>query len=579
MINRCNHRILTVVKIVILLPLSDVVIMAISNEHSLPKRKGKQCPRISLTSQYNPYGVICFLTLSRIPLVANQAGFWPFEIKENLLPFRHPLATVLGCFRMVAILEVPCLFVVVYAPQNQRKKRKLWTDIESIIASHDTISIIMRDFNELRNSADRKGNTFCQAGAAHFNSFIASAGLSDLPLGGRRFTRMNKVGSQLKALNVVMLEAKNKNIYKGIEVGKDKVYMSHLQLANDALIMGEWSLHNAKDLTRIFTCFYLASGLKVNYNKSDAIWCKIICSIYDIKGGFPKSSQHTLKSSPWCQIVKLGNDLTSHGIYLPLIFIIKIGNGQDTRFWLDTWIGNEPLKDSFPRLFRLESTPTAMVFARCPLDAHVHHDTTNSLLRNNTGNSHLLRPLEFGPNGSRNNNFVQPLPRGLTFQWSWYRIPRSPSELQELNGLVELVTHLHVTNDSDKWTCFVSDSKDFSIKAMRIHISKTPSETYLTKRFLLFAYDLKDTTWSRVKDLGQKTLFVGHSLAFWVEDPTWVIKSNCIYFTDDVDFLYAGSRHGGGGDMRIYHLSNGTIEPHFTVESRSFLTPIWLESM
>ncbi|GJW87974.1 thaumatin-like protein 1 [Tanacetum coccineum] len=31
------------------------------------------------------------------------------------------------------------------------------------------------------------------------------------------------------------------------------------------------------------------------------------------------------------------------------------------------------------------------------------------------------------------------------------------------------------TNDSDKWTCILSDSKDFLVKAMRIHISKTTS--------------------------------------------------------------------------------------------------------
>nr|GEW47625.1 hypothetical protein [Tanacetum cinerariifolium] len=105
-------------------------------------------------------------------------------------------------------------------------------------------------------------------------------------------------------------------------------------------------------------------------------------------------------------------------------------------------------------------------------------------------------------------------------------------------------------------------------------------ETYKTKRFLIFAYDFKDTTWSSVKDLGKKTLFVGQSSTFWVEDTTGVIKSNCIYFTDDFNFLYNQSRNGGGRDMGIYHLSNGTIEPHFTGESRSSLTPpIWLESM
>nr|GEY38139.1 reverse transcriptase domain, reverse transcriptase zinc-binding domain protein [Tanacetum cinerariifolium] len=72
----------------------------------------------------------------------------------------------------------------------------------------------------------------------------------------------------VEALNVILVEAKNKNKFHGIEVGKDKTYISHLQFADDALIMGEWSLTNAKNLSRILTCFHLASGLKVNFNKS-----------------------------------------------------------------------------------------------------------------------------------------------------------------------------------------------------------------------------------------------------------------------------------------------------------------------
>lgn len=31
-----------------------------------------------------------------------------------------------------------------------------------------------------------------------------------------------------------------------------------------------------------------------------------------------------------------------------------VGNGRTTRFWLDTWIGNIPLKDCFSHLFSLE---------------------------------------------------------------------------------------------------------------------------------------------------------------------------------------------------------------------------------
>ncbi|PWA97372.1 hypothetical protein CTI12_AA009460 [Artemisia annua] len=104
-------------------------------------------------------------------------------------------------------------------------------------------------------------------------------------------------------------------------------------------------------------------------------------------------------------------------------------------------------------------------------------------------------------------------------------------------------------------------------------------ETYKTKSFQILEYDLASKRWSKVKDFGGKTLFVGYSSSFWIEDTTRVIKSNCIYFTDDVFVMYRGSKNGGGRDMGIYHLRDGTIEPHFAGKSRSNLTPpIWLET-
>ncbi|GJT87945.1 hypothetical protein Tco_1069662, partial [Tanacetum coccineum] len=54
------------------------------------------------------------------------------------------------------------------------------------------------------------------------------------------------------------------------------------------------------------------------------------------------------------------------GIDLPSIFKKKIGDGCSTHFWLDTWLGGSPLKDTFPRLFRLESNPACLVCNRCP---------------------------------------------------------------------------------------------------------------------------------------------------------------------------------------------------------------------
>ncbi|GJV32090.1 putative RNA-directed DNA polymerase, eukaryota, reverse transcriptase zinc-binding domain protein [Tanacetum coccineum] len=72
----------------------------------------------------------------------------------------------------------------------------------------------------------------------------------------------------VEVLNVAIVKAIDNNLFHGIKVGKDKIHISLLQFADDALILGEWSILNAKNLSRILTCFYHASDLKVNFNKS-----------------------------------------------------------------------------------------------------------------------------------------------------------------------------------------------------------------------------------------------------------------------------------------------------------------------
>lgn len=40
---------------------------------------------------------------------------------------------------------------------------------------------------------------------------------------------------------------------------------------------------------------------------------------------------------------------------------IKVGNRAKTSFWDDDWIGNRPLKETFPDLFNLVQHPQATV--------------------------------------------------------------------------------------------------------------------------------------------------------------------------------------------------------------------------
>ncbi|XP_071726527.1 uncharacterized mitochondrial protein AtMg01250-like [Rutidosis leptorrhynchoides] len=71
-----------------------------------------------------------------------------------------------------------------------------------------------------------------------------------------------------EGLNILTKAALDNDLFKGIEVGKDKVLISHLQYADDTIFFGEWSRANAMNLMKLLKCFELASGLKVNLHKS-----------------------------------------------------------------------------------------------------------------------------------------------------------------------------------------------------------------------------------------------------------------------------------------------------------------------
>ncbi|GJV11628.1 RNA-directed DNA polymerase, eukaryota [Tanacetum coccineum] len=307
----------------------------------------------------------------------------------------------------------------------------------------------------------------------------------------------------IKALNVALLNACNNNAFHGVKVGKDNIHVSHLQFADDALVMGEWSWLNAINLSRILTCFkqtrqnkypngtphmkfptpnkiinklegirriffwggttdenkiaWIAwdkatssisnGGLGIGTLKSinhamlskwwwrfhtenHAFWCKIIRSIHGVDGGLNDTSLIKSKSGPWYRIAKLKDDLSKIGIDLPSIFKKKIGDGCSNRFWLDTWLGGSPLKDTFPRLFRLDSNPACLVCNRCP----------------------TFHPLPHVSSAATSHSALTPTPPvGLIFNWAWSRPIRSNLELCELSELCSLVAHLHHCY-GDSWT-------------------------------------------------------------------------------------------------------------------------------
>ncbi|GKD28660.1 hypothetical protein Tco_1239438 [Tanacetum coccineum] len=114
--------------------------------------------------------------------------------------------------------------------------------------------------------------------------------------------------------------------------------------------------------------------------------------------------------------------LASKGIDLLSLIKKKVGNGEATSFLNDVWLGDFPLKQTYPRLYFLE------------LDKHV---SVASKLRANS----LIS--------------------------SFRRSPRSGIEEEQLFLLISNTSSVILPNISDRWSWLLDPSGDFSVKLTR----------------------------------------------------------------------------------------------------------------
>ncbi|GJY54011.1 RNA-directed DNA polymerase, eukaryota, reverse transcriptase zinc-binding domain protein [Tanacetum coccineum] len=121
-----------------------------------------------------------------------------------------------------------CFMVNILRPQDHVSKLALWNRLTDFMHHHNGSYIMFGDMNAVRNAQERFGTTLNSIEADHFNSFIDSTGLVDLPIGGRSFTWMNKADQQLinkhqymeRNRKTVALEEIN-SIEKRIDEGSD----------------------------------------------------------------------------------------------------------------------------------------------------------------------------------------------------------------------------------------------------------------------------------------------------------------------------------------------------------------------
>ncbi|XP_049348802.1 F-box protein At4g35733-like [Solanum verrucosum] len=102
--------------------------------------------------------------------------------------------------------------------------------------------------------------------------------------------------------------------------------------------------------------------------------------------------------------------------------------------------------------------------------------------------------------------------------------------------------------------------------------------TYGTRYFRVSRVDLAASKMTETKELGDAAFFLGANASLSVQASRYPgIKPNHIYFTDDFYETYMSYEEGGGLDMGVFNLADGSIQPHYNGVSLSrFCPPTWV---
>ncbi|GJW49121.1 RNA-directed DNA polymerase, eukaryota [Tanacetum coccineum] len=98
--------------------------------------------------------------------------------------------------------------------------------------SVDAAWCIFGDFNEVRSALEQKISNFNKRGADKFNYFIGNGNLIDIPLGGKRFTRISDDGLKFSKLDRFLVNHKFCEVWNSLGVvAKERKLSDHCPLS------------------------------------------------------------------------------------------------------------------------------------------------------------------------------------------------------------------------------------------------------------------------------------------------------------------------------------------------------------
>ncbi|OMO61106.1 Endonuclease/exonuclease/phosphatase [Corchorus capsularis] len=99
----------------------------------------------------------------------------------------------------IKTLDMKCVFVNVYASNNDDERRSFFEELSSHLFGFDVPLCIFGDFNVAKSDEERSGHVSNPNALYIFNDFIDDWAFVDLPLAGSKFTWFKNLSLLLTA--------------------------------------------------------------------------------------------------------------------------------------------------------------------------------------------------------------------------------------------------------------------------------------------------------------------------------------------------------------------------------------------
>ncbi|KAM0006188.1 hypothetical protein Hdeb2414_s0014g00425151 [Helianthus debilis subsp. tardiflorus] len=165
-------------------------------------------------------------------------------------------------------------------------------------------------------------------------------------------------------------------------------------------------------------------------NGERKLWVKVVEAVHKTKYNWNFNPFRASMGGVWCNIAKTFSKTLIDGIPLRSFFRSKVGNGENTAFWLDPWLCGEPFKSKYPELFRLEKEKGCRVVDRIKPRVNSGGFTSN-------------------------------------YGWVWKRHLSNQVEVNELIDLCSRLLNVTLVDTSDRWEWNGAEDRVYSVGAVK----------------------------------------------------------------------------------------------------------------